>query len=410
MSKHFCRHICGSVCARSVRLVLEQFSEYLETRGYSAARTRSYVRVVEHFGRWIGRRHVSRSLVQEFLDEGLPACQCSGVSRYRRRNRAALNHLLEMLGKDQGGEVFPPGWRGTLLRRYREHLVNARGLAPATICQHLRYTRAMLDRLGIRQASQFQRWTPELIEQFVSGVGRFAASRNRHLGWCVRSFLRFLLQDGLLQRDLAAAVPTVARWRLASLPTTLHNKEIHRLIGAADLQTSLGRRDYAIVLCLSELGLRGADVANLELDGIDLAARILRIRQRKERQAAVFPMTRRLCSAFKVYLEHGRPLCTSAAVFVRHHAPLGKPLTPLGIGGVVSRLACRAGLRHRIHGAHVLRRSFASRLLNAGATLKQIADFLGHTSIDTTSLYAKVDLVTLSRVALPWPERTGVRS
>jgi site-specific recombinase XerD len=163
-------------------------------------------------------------------------------------------------------------------------------------------------------------------------------------------------------------------------------------------------------MCLSELGLRGSDVANLETDGVDFGAHVLRVRQRKEREAAVFPMTRRLCSALKAYLGHGRPRCESAAVFVRHHAPLGKPLTSLGICQVVLRLACRAGLRDRVHGAHVLRRSFASRMLNAGATLKQIADFLGHTSIDTTTLYTKVDLASLSRVALPWPGRKEVRS
>ena len=223
------------------------------------------------------------------------------------------------------------------------------------------------------------------------------------------SFLRFLLQDGLIRRDLTAAVPTVARWRLASLPTTLRKEEIQKLNDAADLRTPLGRRDHAIVMCLSELGLRGSDVANLEIDGIDFAARVLRIRQRKEREAATFPMTRRLCSALKAYLGPSRPLCKSATVFVRHHAPVGKPLTSLGICQVVLRLASQAGLRHRAHGAHVLRRSFASRLLNAGATLKQVADFLGHTSIDTTTLYAKVDLATLSRVALPWPERKAVR-
>ena len=81
----------------------------------------------------------------------------------------------------------------------------------------------------------------------------------------------------------------------------------------------------------------------------------------------------------------------------------------VGVCQVVVRLACQAGLRDRVHGAHVLRRSLASRMLNAGATLKQIADFLGHTSIDTTTLYAKVDLATLSRVAMPWPRRKGVR-
>jgi len=409
MLKRCSKHVCQSVCAKSVRLVLERFSQYLIVRGYPASRTRSYVRVVEHFGRWVGRRHVSRSLVQEFLDQGLPACQCPGVSRYRRRNRAALNHLLEMLGWDRREESLPQGWQGDLLRRYREHLVDVRGLAPATICKHMMYTRVMLSRLGIRRASQFMGWTPELIEQYVSGVGRFSSPRSRHVGWCARSFLRFLLQDGLIRRDLAVAVPTVARWRLASLPTPLSKEEINRLINAADRRIPLGRRDYAIVMCLNELGLRGSDVANLDINGIELENRVLRIGHRKERQAAAFPMTRGLCTALKAYLGHGRPPCITAAVFVRHHAPVGKPLTSLGICSVVLRLARQAGLDDRVHGAHVFRRSFASRLLNAGATLKQIADFLGHTSIDTTTLYAKVDLATLSRVALPWPERKGVR-
>lgn len=410
MLKRCSKHVCRSVCAKSVRMVVERFSQYLVVQGFSVSRTRRYVRVIEHFGRWVGRRHISRSLVQQFLEQGLPACQCSGVSRYWRSNRAALNHLLEMLGQNRREEALPPGWRGNLLRRYQEHLVRVRGLAPATICQHMRYTSAMLNRLGIQRASQFKGWTPELIEQYVAGVGRFAAPRSRHVGWCTRAFLCFLLQEGLIRRDLAAAVPTVARWRLATLPTTLGKDEINRLTGAADLRTQLGRRDFAIVMCLSELGLRSSDVANLEIDGIDLAARMLKIRQRKERQAAVFPMTRRLCYALRGYLEHGRPLCTSAAAFIRHHAPIGKPLTPVGICSVVLRLARRAGLQDRVHGAHVLRRSLASRLLNAGTTLKQIADFLGHSSIDTTTLYAKVDLATLSRVALPWPERKGARS
>ena len=403
------KHVCRHICAKSVRSILEPYSQYLISQGYSSRRHRRYVRVVEHFGRWVGRRHVGRSLVQQFLDQGLPTCQCSGVSRDRRLNRAALHLLLEMLGQARREATFLPGWRGDLLRRYQDHLIKVRGLASDTILRHVTYSRAMLNRFGIRRASQFMRWTPELIEEYVAREGRSAPSRGRNVGWCARSFLRFLQQDGLIRRDLAAAVPTVARWRLASLPTTLCQKEINRLVKAADLRTPLGRRDYAIILCLSELGLRGSDVANLQIDGIDFAAGVLRLRQRKEREAAVFPMTRPLCSALKVYLRHGRPVCASAAVFVRHHAPVGKPITPVGICQVVLRLAFRAGLRHRVRGAHVLRRSLARRMLNAGATVKQIADFLGHTSIDTTTLYAKVDLATLSRVALPWPGRKEVR-
>jgi site-specific recombinase XerD len=409
MLKRRNKHVCRHIFAKSVRSVLEPYSQYLISRGYSNTRHHSYVRVVEHFGRWLGRRHVSQSLVQQFLDQGLPTCQCSGVSRDRRCNRAALHHLLEMLGQNQKEPAFPQGWQGDLLRRYQEHLGKARGLAPDTIKRHLIYTCAMLNHLGIRRKSQCMGWTPELIEQYVSQKGRLSPSRGRNVGWCARSFLRFLLQHGLIRRDLAAAVPTVARWRLATLPTTLRREEINRLIGAADLQTPLGRRDYAMVLCMTELGLRASDVANLEIDGIDFAARVLQLHQRKEREAAVMPMTRRLCSALNVYLRHDRPVCASSAVFVRHRAPLGKPITSGGICSATLRLASRAGLRPRIGGTHVLRRSLASRMLNAGATLKQIADFLGHKSIDTTSLYAKVDLATLSRVAMPWPMRKAVR-
>ena len=76
------KHVCRRICAKSVRVILEQYSEYLTARGHVARHRRSYVRVVEHFGRWLGRRSISRSHVQQFLDQALPNCQCPGVSRH----------------------------------------------------------------------------------------------------------------------------------------------------------------------------------------------------------------------------------------------------------------------------------------------------------------------------------------
>jgi integrase/recombinase XerD len=403
---------CGQVCAKSIRRVLESYEEYLASQGFSVNRRRAYVRAVEHFGTWIGRRKVCRSIVQEFLDQALPECQCSGVSHDRRMIRAALNHLLKMLGVGEGPPAYLQGCLGDVLRRYQEHLADTKGLARETVVRHLKYTRDMLRRLGTRRESQFRHWTPELIEEDVARESRLGPGHGRNVAWCARIFLRFLLQEGLIRRDLATAVPTVARWRLATLPTTLSEEEIDQLVDAADQQTSVGLRNRAIILCLSELGLRGADVANLRVGDIDFTAGVLRLRQRKERQADVFPLTPRLRAALLVYLQNVRPDCTSEAVFVRDHAPVGQPLTPGGIGNVVRRLADLAGLSHRVTGPHALRRSLASRMINAGVTLKQIADFLGHASIDTTTLYAKVDLTTLSRVAMPWPgaERKAVRS
>jgi len=76
------KHVCRRICAKSVRLVLERYSEYLISRGHVPAHRRSYVRVVEHFGKWLGRRQISKSHVQQFLDQGLPNCQCPGVRGY----------------------------------------------------------------------------------------------------------------------------------------------------------------------------------------------------------------------------------------------------------------------------------------------------------------------------------------
>jgi site-specific recombinase XerD len=154
---------------------------------------------------------------------------------------------------------------------------------------------------------------------------------------------------------------------------------------------------------MSELGLRVSDVAGLELEGIDITARVLWLRCHKKRQAMVLPMTGKLAGAMEAYLRRGRPVCPSRRVFVVHQAPRGKPITRTGIRGVVTRLAALVGLGHRVGGTHVFRHSVASRMLGAGANIKQIADLLGHQSIDTTAIYAKVDLNALSAVALPWP-------
>lgn len=132
MSKHRLKIACRSVCARSIRSLLEPYQDYLTSLGFFHPRRRRCVRAVEHFGRWIGRRHISRSCVQEFIDQGLPNCPCLGVSRDRKLNCAALNHLLAMLGPSQEQSVYPPGHLGRLLRSYAEHLADTRGPAPNT--------------------------------------------------------------------------------------------------------------------------------------------------------------------------------------------------------------------------------------------------------------------------------------
>jgi site-specific recombinase XerD len=299
--------------------------------------------------------------------------------------------------------VLPRGFVGDLLRRYQEGLVTVRGLAVETVHRRLMAARIMLTQLRIQRPCQLLAWTPELIERYVCGEARrYQPSTAHNIACATRSLLRFLLQEGLIHKDLSAAVPTFAHWRLASLPETLTEAEIAQLIKMPDIRTPIGLRDRAMLLCMSELGLRASEVACLELAGVNLTTNVLRLRRSKRREFLEVPMTRRLAEALKAYLRHGRPTCTSPEVFVLHQPPVGKPISPRTICGMVWSLGRRSGLQGQIS-SHVFRHSVASRMLRAGARLKQIADLLGHASIDTTTIYAKVDLNALSLVALPWP-------
>jgi len=379
------REVYPHIAGNPIKPIPKRYIEYLMARGYALRTRRNYVDAVEQFTRWLGRRRIDRSAVQQFLQQSPPTrLRSEAAIRDPHRGCAALRHLLEMLGHSPVQSPFQEGYGGRLLRRYAQRLTTVRGLAASSVRIHVTCIRAMLRRVRAGRPSQFAKWTPELIQRYVSRAGRRSPRFGQKVAGCVRSFVRFLLEEGLIRRELAAAVPSFARWRLASLPETLRREEVQWLVRAADIQTSLDRRDQAIVLCLSELGLRASDVAGLELDGIDFTARVPRLRRRKEREITALSIPRRMAAALKTYIRDGRPACASSAVFVRHYAPVGKPITPMNVCNVVLRLAARAGLQDRVGGTQMLRHSLASRMLGAGATLKQIADLLGHTTVDTT--------------------------
>lgn len=385
-------------------VVLEQFVDYLSARGHSPNTVHQYVFAAEHFGRWLGRRGINRRIVMRFIKTHLPSCRCETPAPQMSKGvRAALNRLLEMVGADAAAPARKSA-TDSLLRWYADHLDQVQGLATVTVHYRLRYARTMLSHFRVQRLGQLRRWTVNRIRRFVVSHGlRHRPSSGQVVASSIRSFLRFLLLHRLIDRDLAAAVPAFANWRLASLPATVTGEELERLVGAVNPKSPIGLRDRAIVLCLVELGLRASDVAAIELKGLDFAARVLRLRRQKQREFTAVPISRRLATAINAYVRRGRPVCSTPSMFVSHRAPRGKAMTPIGIRGVVVRSAAAAGLAGRIRGTHVIRHSVASRWIQAGATLKQIADLLGHRSIDTTSIYAKVDLRALAQVALPWP-------
>ena len=189
---------------------------------------------------------------------------------------------------------------------------------------------------------------------------------------------------------------------MAGIPKAISASQVHRLLARCDRRTTTGRRDYAILLLLARLGLRASEVVQLRLDDLDWDEGAIRIRGPAQRCDRL-PMPADVGAALVDYLRDARPACPARNVFIRSRAPWRELLGPSAVSCIVFRALRRAGIESPFKGAHLLRHSLATQMLGNGASLSEIGEILRHRNPQTTTIYAKVDLVSLHALALPWP-------
>jgi site-specific recombinase XerD len=217
-------------------------------------------------------------------------------------------------------------------------------------------------------------------------------------------FLRFLIANGHCAAGLEGAIPTLAHWRLGNLPRYLQPDEVERIIASCDRSSPVGRRDRAILLLVARLGLRAGEVVHLRLSDIDWKSGSIQVCGKSRRQTQL-PLTQEIGQAIVDYLQRGRPRSSADTVFVRCHAPFRSLHCHRAVSWIVAQALRRAGVvRPSLGAAHLLRHSVATSMLRQGASLKDIAGILRHSSIQTTQIYAKVDVLALRQIAQPWPE------
>jgi site-specific recombinase XerD len=247
-----------------------------------------------------------------------------------------------------------------------------------------------------------ERLQPRDVTRFVTArcrAGGRGVAAAKTLTSGLRSLLVFLHVAGWVPVPLVAAVPSVAAWRLSALPRGLEAEQVARLLGSCDRTTVVGRRDFAILVLLSRLGLRACEVAALGVGDIDWRAGELTVHG-KGAQTDRLPLPHDVGQALVEHLHGRRPDAAFRHVFLRVLAPRG-PLSPRTVGAVVRDACDRAGVA-RV-GTHRLRHTLATELLAAGAALTEIAPILRHTNLSTTAIYAKVDRTALRTLARPWP-------
>jgi integrase/recombinase XerD len=391
---------------------ISDYCSHLRDRRYAESTTRVYVCCVAHFARWLTKeqshlraRGLGKSIIERFLSYHLPVCRCPDpVRRLRKDNRAALMHLLKVLqasgtiatSRDYSSHVEIE------LSEFENYMKQTRGLAQRSCELRVKIIRRFLaERFGSTTVVLAEVTSTDISQFMLNDMRNWGAKSKNVIGGALRCYLQFRSLAGDEVRSLLAAIPRVANWRLDALPDVLSAAEIEELLRSFSKPFPSSKRAYAIARCLIDLGLRSNEVIQLRLDNIDWAAGTVRIAPSKSRRTDILPLPPETGRAIANYLTAERPRTANRAVFVRHKAPFDEPIKSGVVGRAVREAYQRCGwTRTRVH---ILRHTLASRLLRAGAPLKEIADVLRHRSVDTSAIYAKVDARRLAAVALPWP-------
>ena len=305
--------------------------------------------------------------------------------------------------------TIPGSWTlGALIEAFEQHQRRTNGLRDQTLHSYARFVRGLIREALGDDPFDVRRLGPSDVIRFVCAMtGRFSPRSMRTVSTALRSFFRFLRTEGVCDERLEVAIPAVAHWRRSTLPRCLSDEQLDRVLASFGSSTPCVRRDRAIVLCLATLGLRPGEVAELHLEDIDWRHGTLHLRTRKTRRGAVLPLPRDAGRAIVDYLRRERPRTAERRVFVQHLGHhRGAPVSSNVVSAAVVRALRRAGVEAPLAGAYVFRHTVASRMVRRGVSLKEVGDFLGHRSLDTTTIYAKLDVPALREVALPWPEVT----
>ena len=391
---------------------LRGLGDKLSATGYAYRVTVEYIRVAKHFCYWhaqhVDPREVDESRIKEFLDH-LASCTCPVSGRGSHRLcQAAVHHFLSIL-REMG--LAPPIRRSVLpedevLQAFQDHLTKVRGTVESSALLYTRQLRPFLQSICTNGKFAFHAITVREVEASVAHRAmRYKPKTVKSYCSSLRAFFRFLRLTGKIELPLEDAVPKVPHWSLSSIPKYLKEEQVKTFLSSFNVNTTVGLRDRAMAFLMATAGFRAGEVANLKLEDIDWRKSSIRLDNTKSRRTDYLPLASNAGVALAAYLKR-RPQAETRHVFVSLITPIGRSLSADTVRAAMRRAFTRCFPGGPAHGTHVLRHSLATAMLAKGATFKEIADVLRHRNIETTAIYAKVDLKGLINVALPWPEVT----
>lgn len=381
------------------------FGFELLRRGYAPFTATLHVQLVAHLSRWmVAEGRDVGDVTPDLLERFAAARRAAGYAHQR-----SVEALLPLLGYLREVGAAPPSTpfvpstpAEELVERYRHHLAVDCGLHANTVTNRVREAQRFLAAQCDGGELDLVGLTSARISGYVVAETRRRSRGDAKLMVCaLRSLLRFLQLEGLVDGVLVAAVPSVAHWRSSGLPKALAPGQFEQLLATCERSTIAGRRNYAVLLLLGRLGLRAGEVADLQLDDIDWRAGEISVRGKGKRRDRL-PLPAQVGEAIAAYLKDGRPASAEGrSVFVAvrgHRRAIGRE----AVGRIAEEAARRAGIAGVR--AHRLRHTVATEMLRAGAPLEEVGQLLRHRSTLSTAIYAKVDFERLRLLARSWPK------
>jgi site-specific recombinase XerD len=282
---------------------------------------------------------------------------------------------------------------------FARYLGEERGLSPVTISTRCERLSWFFESLHAPQDT--------LCTISISDVDDFLESKSKQ-GWrrsslaslasSLRSFFRYAEAQGWCNPGIAAVIESPRLYSREGLPEGPSWEDVQRLLASAHGNRPADIRNHAILMLLAVYGLRRGEVARLQLNDLDWAGERILVSRPKQRRIQCYPLVCSVGEAILRYLREVRPRCSQQTLFLTLAAPI-RPLSASSITAIARAHLSAVGVVLPRRGAHCLRHACASHLLASGFSLKQIGDYLGHRSANSTLSYTKVDLAGLRQVA-----------
>jgi integrase len=292
-----------------------------------------------------------------------------------------------------------PGEIGILAEEFLEKLRQARR-CDLTINEHRRILSYFIEGLSLKSILRVTEITEADILDFIDAAKH---CKDKHLN-TTRLFCRFLYEQKRIDKNVEYIIGRNNFPNREKLPSIYDDKEIKQIEESVDQASAVGKRDYAILLLTTRLGLRASDVCNLEFSNLDWDKNTIYLTQYKTKRDLELPLLKEVGEAIINYIRYGRPISGSPLIFLSATAPY-RSLNHISMNGIISRIikGSEVDITNRKFGPHSMRHTLASRLLNNGISLPIISETLGHEKTQTTMNYLRIDIKSLMKCTLDVP-------